>query len=109
MKYQIGDEFKVVITDIDDSGMGRMYYLNDCIGVTEKQLDKLETVDVPFEGVVKKPERKEYTLDGLREKIFRLSKMLAKSIEAYENMKMGIEAVSNDIDNTVSAYETTDS
>lgn len=109
MKYQIGDRFEVEITDIDDLGVGIMYYLNDCIGVTEKQLDKFEFKDTPFEGVVKKPERKEYTLDGLREKIFRLSKMLSKSIEAYENMKMGIEAVSDDIDNAVSAYETTDS
>jgi hypothetical protein len=112
MKYQIGDRFEIEITDIDETGMGKMFYLNDCVGVTEKQLDRFDFKDTPFPEVanIKKVERpKEYTLDSLKVRIFRLSKLLANSIEAYENMSKGVEAVSNDIDNMVSAYETTDS
>jgi hypothetical protein len=112
MKYQIGDRFEIEITDIDETGMGKMFYLNDCVGVTEKQLDRFDFKDTPFPEVanIKKVERpKEYTLDSLKVRIFRLSKLLANSIEAYENMSKGVEAVSNDIDNMVNAYETTDS
>lgn len=112
MKYQTGDRFEVEITDIDETGMGKMFYLNDCVGVTEKQLDRFDFKDTPFPEVanIKKVEKpKEYTLESLKVRIFRLSKLLANSIEAYENMSKGIEAVSNDIDNMVNAYETTDS
>lgn len=112
MKYQVGDRFEVEITDIDETGMGKMFYLNDCVGVTEKQLDRFDFKDTPFPEVanIKKVEKpKEYTLESLKVRIFRLSKLLANSIEAYENMSKGIEAVSNDIDNMVNAYETTDS
>lgn len=110
MKYQVGDRFEVEITDIDETGMGKMFYLNDCVGVTANQLDRFDFKDTPFPGVVKKVEEpKEYTLDSLRDRIFRLSKLLSNSIEAYENMAKGVKTVSDDIDNMVNAYETTDS
>lgn len=36
MKYQVGDRFEVEITDIDETGMGKMFYLNDCVGGNRK-------------------------------------------------------------------------
>lgn len=99
MSYKIGDQFIVEITDISDSGMGMVFYLDDLLTVTDKNIDKLTPIESPVEEV--KPAKKEkqtHTPEELKNKIFALSKLLANTIETYQKVTSEIDGAGYAID-----------
>ena len=98
-KYKLGDTFIATITDVNDTGMGVTYELNERTYASEYALDNMTLfkpsslpVDEPKEG---KP--REYTLDELKERIFVLSDLLHRATTAYREsvskVKDSIDAV----------------
>ena len=104
MEYKIGDKFIATITKVDNTGMGTLYQLNDCIFTDTSSMQRLK----PYSNVansptetVSEPKPKEYTLEELNERIFVISDLLAKTVEAYRkaksNLKNGIEAADKEV------------
>lgn len=98
-KYKLGDAFIATITDVNDTGMGVTYALDEKAVVTETALDSMMPFN-PFSAPVDKPKEdkpREYTLDELKERIFVLSDLLHKATMAYREsvskVKDSIEAV----------------
>lgn len=103
-KYKVGDKFIATITKLNDSGMGTLIELNDCIFADMSSIQRLE----PCENVTNSPTEtvleskpKEYTLEELNERILVISDLLAKTVEAYRkaksNLKNGIEAADKEV------------
>lgn len=79
--YAIGTKFTVTLTDIDSTGMGTTYTLNDAIIVNQKQMDVLEMVAESVEKPTDKLlERKptNYTFEELDARIAALTKTLTR-------------------------------
>lgn len=98
-KYKVGDRFISTITDVNDTGMGVTYELNERAVVAESALDSM-TLFKPSSLPVDKPKEdkpREYTLEELKERIFVLSDLLHKATTAYREsvskVKDSIEAV----------------
>ena len=92
-KYKVGDQFIATITKIDDTGMGTTYTFNDGMITTDRVIDNLEPYESPSslpENERKAVKVQEYTIDELRSRIFRLSRLLTQTIDKYEEMKTGI-------------------
>lgn len=84
--YKEGDKFIVEITEVNSTGMGTVYYLNDVLAIDAKKLGALEPY-TPVEEVQKKPkEKKAHTPEELKNKIFSLSKLLANTIDTYQKV-----------------------
>ena len=99
-KYHVGDRFEVEITNVDDTGMGTVYYLND-IMVIEQQLNILEQIEktsLSNENVCVNETPKAHTPEDLKNRIFALSKLLAETIEAYEKVNYTVNAATDNID-----------
>ena len=100
-KYKVGDMFLMEITDMSDSGMGTVYYLNNLVGVSEDMLIKTnseyEMSPVKENATENKP-KTAHTPEELKLKIFALSKLLAETIEVYQNVTRNIEIESQKID-----------
>ena len=94
-KYKTGDKFIATITRVDDTGMGTTYEFNNGMITTKEVIDHMmpyqEPSETPENGQNKLKAR-EYTLDELRSRIFRLSKILSETIGKYEEMRTGINA-----------------
>lgn len=92
MSYKIGDQFIVEITDISDSGMGMVFYLDDLLTVTDKNIDKLTPIESPVEEVnPAKKEKKAHTPEDLKNRIFALSELLSNMIKLYRQTTADIE------------------
>lgn len=88
-KYEAGNKFVVNITEVDDSGMGTLYWLNGVMMCNDKQLDKF--IPLSDEELPMAAPKKAHTLDDLRNRIFLLSKTLAEVIEEYEKAKSRVD------------------
>lgn len=104
-KYKVGDKFIATITKLNNSGMGTLIELNDCIFADISSVQRLE----PCENVANSPietvsesKPKEYTLEELNERILVISDLLAKTVEAYRqakrNLKNGIDTVDAEVE-----------
>ena len=98
-KYKLGDTFIATITDVNDTGMGVTYELNENTYSTEYALDRM-TLFKPSSLPVDEPKEdkpREYTLEELKERIFVLSDLLHRATTAYREsvskVKDSIEAV----------------
>lgn len=98
-KYKLGDAFIATITDVNDTGMGVTYELNENTYSTEYALDRM-TLFKPSSLPVDEPKEdkpREYTLEELKERIFVLSDLLHRATTAYREsaskLKDSIEAV----------------
>ena len=101
MNYNVGDKFIVEITDISDSGMGTVYYLDDILTVTDKNIGKLEKY-TPVTETAKKPKaKKTHTPEELRDKIFALSALLASTIETYHAITSELNGAGSAIDHAL--------
>jgi len=103
-KYQIGDRFVAEITDVDEQGMGVAYTLNDNFVCNEYTLDMFELQEiVPLskELEIKSEEKKTYTPEDLKNRIFMLSKLLAQTIEKYEEITTVLNAGIPNLDQTL--------
>ena len=100
-KYKIGDKFVAEITDLDDSGMGTIYWLNERLRVYDDDLGTMEMM-APVEAVesAEKPQTA-HTLDDLRNRVFTLSKLLANAIESYEKVKTEVNGAVDYIDTVI--------
>lgn len=98
MKYSIGDTFLVEITDISDTGMGTVIYLNDIMAISDKQIEQLNPYTPVASNPKKKKTKKAHTPEELQGKIFMLSELLAKTIESYKKVTGEIEAAGTAID-----------
>ena len=98
MSYKVGDQFLVEITDIADSGMGTVYYLDDIITLTDKNIDKITPYESPV-GEVKpaKKQKTAHTPEDLKNRIFALSELLSSMIKLYRqtasDIEKGVEAI----------------
>ena len=99
-KYKIGEQFIVTITQVDETGMGVTFTLDDSMITTEPVLNMLQRYEkrpsLPVEPS-KEDKPREYTLDELKERIFVLSDLLHKATTAYREsaskVKDSIDAV----------------
>lgn len=103
-KYKVGEQFIVTITQVDETGMGVTFTLDDSMITTEPVLSMLQRYEkyprihpsMPVEPP-KDDKPREYTLDELKERIFVLSDLLHKATTAYREsasrLKDSIEAV----------------
>ena len=99
-KYKVGEQFIVTITQVDETGMGVTFTLDDSMITTEPVLSMLQRYEkrpsLPVEPP-KDDKPREYTLDELKERIFVLSDLLHKATTAYREsaskLKDSIEAV----------------
>ena len=99
-KHKIGDMFIATITDVNDTGMGTTYAINDAIIVNDMQLARLEPyVEKPSdltENGLSDSKPREYTLEELLERIFVITDLLNKTTEAYlsarSSLRKGIES-----------------
>lgn len=99
-KYKVGEQFIVTITQVDETGMGVTFTLDDSMITTEPVLNMLQRYEKPSSLPVEPPKEdkpREYTLDELKERIFVLSDLLHKATTAYREsaskLKDSIEAV----------------
>lgn len=99
-KYKVGEQFIVTITQVDETGMGVTFTLDDSMITTEPVLSMLQRYEKPSSLPVepsKEDTPREYTLDELKERIFVLSDLLHKATTAYREsaskLKDSIEAV----------------
>lgn len=99
-KYKIGEQFIVTITQVDETGMGVTFTLDDSMITTEPVLNMLQRYKKPSSLPVEPPKEdkpREYTLDELKERIFVLSDLLHKATTAYREsaskVKDSIETV----------------
>lgn len=96
--YNIGDQFLVEITDISSTGMGTVYYLDDCLTATNMNIDKL-TKYTPVEGsATSRKAKKTYTPEELKNKIFALSGILASMIDKYQKITSDLATASESLD-----------
>lgn len=98
-KYKVGDTFIATITDVNDTGMGVTYALDEKAEATEAALDSM-TLFKPSSLPVDEPKEdkpREYTLEELKERIFVLSDLLHKATTSYREsvskVKDSIDAV----------------
>lgn len=99
-KYKVGEQFIVTITQVDETGMGVTFTLDDSMITTEPVLNMLQRYEkrpsLPVEPL-KEDKPREYTLDELKERIFVLSDLLHKATTAYREsaskVKDSIDAV----------------
>ena len=97
--YKVGDQFIVEITEVSDTGMGVVYYLNDMLAIDGKKLGMLEPYVTPVEETSTKAAKKRtHTPEELRNKIFALSGLLAKTIETYQQVTSEIDGAGSAID-----------
>lgn len=98
-KYKLGDAFIATITDVNDTGMGVTYELDERAVVAETDLDSLTLFKPSSLPVDERKEDKprEYTLEELKERIFVLSDLLHRATTAYREsvskVKDSIDAV----------------
>lgn len=99
-KYKVGEQFIVTITQVDETGMGVTFTLDDSMITTEPVLNMLQRYEKPSSLPVEPPKEdkpREYTLDELKERIFVLSDLLHKATTAYREsaskVKDSIDAV----------------
>lgn len=104
MSYKLGDQFIATISEVNDTGMGVTYTLNDAILVNANQLVNLKPcVDRPNKPVdeLKDEKPKEYTPEELLERIFVIMKLLNKTTEAYlsarSKLKTGIDEADSEV------------
>ena len=98
MSYKIGDQFLVEITDIADSGMGTVYYLDDIITLTDKNIDKITPYESPVgDSRPTKKQKTAHTPEDLKNRIFALSELLSSMIKLYRqtasDIEKGVEAI----------------
>lgn len=96
--YKVGDQFLVEITDISDSGMGTVYYLDDILTITDKNIGQLELYTPVTEAPTESTPKKTHTPEELKNKIFALSALLAKTIETYQKVTSDISGAGSAID-----------
>lgn len=103
-EYKVGDKFIVTLTDVEEMGMGTLFTLNNVIQTDKVGIGHLERVEnVPDCHVeqISEPKVREYTLEELNERIFVISDLLAKTVEAYRkaksNLKNGIEVADKEV------------
>lgn len=84
-KYKVGDRFVVTITNVDDTGMGVVYTLNDAIYANTTQLREFEYQEPTLSESVSCPaeEKKTYTPEDLLERIARANSILSELIKTY--------------------------
>lgn len=100
-EYNVGDRFLVEITEIDDSGMGTTYWLNDRIRAYNDDLAIMEMIPPVEEETSSEQPKATHTLDDIRNRIMILSKLLANSIETYEKVKQEINGAVDYIDSVI--------
>ena len=96
--YKVGDQFLVEITDISESGMGKVYYLDDILTITDKNIGQLELFTPVANVTSKAVPKKTHTPEELKNKIFALSKLLANTIETYQKVTSEIDGAGYAID-----------
>lgn len=104
MSYKLGDQFIATISEVNDTGMGVTYVLNDAILVNVNQLVNLKPcVDRPNKPIeeLKDEKPKEYTQEELLERIFVITRLLNKTTEAYlsarAKLKTGIDEADSEV------------
>lgn len=102
-KYKLGERFIVDVTKVDDTGMGVTYTLGDMVIVSENALDYLTPykVDEMPENTQNGNKVKEYTLDELHRRIFAISDILHKTIEAYIQAEAKVKSAVADADKLI--------
>lgn len=101
-KYNLGDKFIVEITDLDDSGMGTIYWLNERLRAYDDDLGCFEMIAPVEEMKMDEQPKATHTLDDLRNRVIVLSKMLANAIESYEKVKSEVNGAVDYIDSVIS-------
>ena len=96
--YNIGDQFLVEITDISSTGMGTVYYLDDCLTATNMNIDKLTKYTPVTNAHKKSAQKKAHTPEELKNKIFALSSLLAATIEQYQKIMSELNTASETLD-----------
>ena len=94
-KYKVGDQFIATITDVSESGMGTQYTFNNGMYTTGMVVDHMMQYQKPSnltENVRKEEKPKEYTIEELHERIFVISDLLHKTVEAYRKAKDNVNS-----------------
>ena len=102
-KYKVGDAFIATITDVNDTGMGVTYELDERAVVSEKDLDTLtlfKPSNLPVDEQ-KEDKAREYTIDELKERILVMVHLLNKTVEAYEDATRKVKSAIDTADDVI--------
>ncbi len=99
-KYKVGDKFVIEITNVDGTGMGTVYTVNDSVNMVEIELDKFAPLSNE-EDVKENKSEKTHTPTDLMDRIMLLTTLLTQTISVYEEVTGKTDATCNMVDSSI--------